>query len=161
MSIIFGIDYDDAHQDSYKAITVHMPDDSEKRFDSGNPTEDHRAAIRSVRSYLERGFSLLGSSSMDHFVMDGDNWTYAIDPVLAKEGIDAEILMPHVRITSLTTSPELIQVTHTDTDSVRLTNLSLAVADALYKLDNYPLSNEIYDIWLELDKSYKQWGRQD
>lgn len=46
-------------------------------------------------------------------------------------------------------------------DSERLTLLSLAVADALFMLDNEPSEATVRNAWMDLNEAYRKWGRQD
>jgi len=85
--LFLNIDYDDGDQSSYKAIELHvstMTADSKKgkekviKFKSGDPAVDFINAIKKMAEYpstrvISRGFS----SSVDHFVMDGDNYKWA------------------------------------------------------------------------------------
>lgn len=93
MSVFMSVRYDDANQDSYEAIEVQNGINGPVMlFDSGNPTEDHRNAIRAALPLMAQGFDVLYTSSMDHFVMDGNRWEYSDDPILGEEGIVAQTL---------------------------------------------------------------------
>lgn len=46
-------------------------------------------------------------------------------------------------------------------DSVRLTYLSKAVADALFMLDNKPEPETVRNAWMDLNEAYHRYGRQD
>lgn len=75
-----SIDYTDGDQSSYRAVVLDLPAAGKLRFETGDLAEDHKAAM--VRYFLflkgqgirpEDGV-LMGSSSMDSFLFDGDQW---------------------------------------------------------------------------------------
>lgn len=95
--MFIGIDYDEGDQSSYRATVLTVPDGTETgvrhRFETGNPSEDNRAAMRLARDVLAaQAVPFMNLSSWDHFVMDGTRWEYQPDPILADEDIFIETL---------------------------------------------------------------------
>jgi len=82
MRYFMSLDFDEGSPETYRGITIRRlnPDrerESPIRFYSGNPTVDHLAAfqylynIHGVPNHNTHNFAVMGSSSLDHFVMDG------------------------------------------------------------------------------------------
>ena len=74
---ILGIKYDDENPASYGGVTLRMLDKGEELFFSGDPTVDYHTAMNVIfKRCKDAGVSIddipiQGSSSVDHFVMDG------------------------------------------------------------------------------------------
>lgn len=75
------IDYDEGDQSTYKAVTVKIRDGKEVRFSTGDPVADWKSALRHAAD--ESVDMVLFSSSVDHFVMDGDGFQWG-----SIEGLD-------------------------------------------------------------------------
>lgn len=79
---IISIDYDGIDQSTYRGIELRLEGREDQTFATGDPSADHVAALKAYLTWLAvNGVQpddgvLLGSSSMDHFVMDGTAWAY-------------------------------------------------------------------------------------
>lgn len=67
--IIIHIDYDEIEQDSYRAVILHDDDGTKQRFASGDVVKDWQDAIIACADEFA-----ICSSSVDHFLMDGDKF---------------------------------------------------------------------------------------
>lgn len=77
-----NIDYIDGDQSTYKGmdltITSFGSDEKEKfRFETGHPSVDYINMYKKIWEY-NNVVSIVGSSSMDHFTMDGNDYKYLI-----------------------------------------------------------------------------------
>lgn len=88
--LFLNIDYDDGDQSTYRAMEVHVTVHNAKnaknrkdtvkvfKFNSGDPAVDYINAIKKMAEYPStRIISKMFSSSVDHFVMDGDKYKWA------------------------------------------------------------------------------------
>lgn len=75
-SCILHIDYDEFEQSTYRAVAI-----GDRRFETGDPVVDFRAAIQYARAHYAY-VSL--SSDCDNFVKDGDRFRWIEDDELGE-----------------------------------------------------------------------------
>jgi hypothetical protein len=76
-----GIDFDEGDQSSYRAVTAKIGlKGKEHRFETGDPIKDWKQAILFC---ADNASLVLFSSSVDHFVMDGEDYKF-----IEVEGVD-------------------------------------------------------------------------
>ena len=73
-----AIDYDEGEQDTYRAVVLTIPGGHEFRFGTRDPAVDFKRAqmIAYAAQIKYPGAATMMSSSVDHFVMDGDRFRW-------------------------------------------------------------------------------------
>lgn len=75
MAFIY-IDYEDGDQSTYKSVELSYEDGEKHSFNTGDLTKDWYNAIKLLITGEKSERGML-SSSVDHFIMDGDNYKLA------------------------------------------------------------------------------------
>ena len=99
---VYSIEYDEPNVLSYKHTKISYGDNEKKIFDSGDFIKDWFDLIKFIVTELfEREIHFVGSSSVDHFFMDGADELYDIaylnsnntSPELVYEVDDMDIMI--------------------------------------------------------------------
>lgn len=69
--MVFGINYDEETQESYESVYLYYGKNEKKLFDSGDIIVDF---IDMLKFSVDINELTIGSSSFDHFIMDGDTY---------------------------------------------------------------------------------------
>jgi hypothetical protein len=92
---ILSIKYDDANPATYEGVTLSMDRDKPRElFSTGNPTVDYNTAAAVVyRRFYNAGVDvddvpLMGSSTIDHFIMDGGELNEEPTPEQIRKALD-------------------------------------------------------------------------
>jgi len=78
-TIFISIDYDEINQDSYNGfiITV-LPEEKIHKIFSGDPVADYKESIKYIKTNFNN-ILVMRSSSLDHFVFDGNKYIWDND----------------------------------------------------------------------------------
>ena len=88
-----SIDYDEPNQKKYRSVDVSSRKDGKTvKFDSGNFVKDWWDAMKYLIIDLDWEYPTSFSSSVNHFIMDGDNYDsmYLVDDETAPKGSELQ-----------------------------------------------------------------------
>jgi len=74
---VTSIQYEEPDQDTYESVSVAFGQDKKKSFQTGDFVKDWYFKTKFILQELQDIEPLMNSSSVDHFIMDGDKYDSA------------------------------------------------------------------------------------
>ena len=88
---VYSIEYDEPDVSTYKHVKISYGENQKKIFDSGDFVKDWYNLIKFIVLNLEE-YPIVGSSSVDHFFMDGANDLYDVAYLVPDENDETKLV---------------------------------------------------------------------